>query len=235
MKIFITGGSSGIGAAIVDLLSKDGHEVTFTYFKNKNSHSDLKNCKGLFFDLNSEDSLKEITDHIKTSEYDALVNNLCTVPAREKFLKMQPSDFMDYILINLKSALLLSQVFSESLKKRSNSGSIVNILSSVTLGMPPAEMSSYITLKYALLGFTKSLAAELSRNDIRVNAVSPSMTKTDFISEIDERAIEMIENSLPMKRLAKPDEVSGIVKFLLSPEASYINGANIPVTGGSIC
>ena len=61
------------------------------------------------------------------------------------------------------------------------------------------------------------------------------MTKTDFISEIDERAIEMIENSLPMKRLAKPDEVSGIVKFLLSPEASYINGANIPVTGGSIC
>ena len=120
MKIFITGGSSGIGAAIVDLLSKDGHEVTFTYFKNKNSHSDLKNCKGLFFDLNSEDSLKEITEHIKTSEYDALVNNLCTVPAREKFLKMQPSDFMDYILINLKSALLLSQVFSESLKKRSN-------------------------------------------------------------------------------------------------------------------
>lgn len=235
MKVFITGGSSGIGAAIVDLLSKDNHEVTFTYFKNKTSHSNLTNCKGLFFDLNSEESLAEIIEHIKNSEYDALVNNSNLIAVQEKFLKTSPQRFMNYISSNLKAVVSLSQAFAESIKKRDSKGSIVNVLSSYTFGMPPAQLSAYVTLKYALLGLTKSLAVELLYNDIRVNAVSPSMTKTDFISEIDERAIEMIENSLPMKRLAKPEEVAGIVKFLLSAEASYINGANIPVTGGSIC
>jgi NAD(P)-dependent dehydrogenase (short-subunit alcohol dehydrogenase family) len=79
------------------------------------------------------------------------------------------------------------------------------------------------------------MAVEFIRYGIRVNAVSPAMTRTEFIADLPERFLEQMEASFPMERLASAAEVAGVIDFLLSPQASYISGANIPVSGGQTC
>jgi NAD(P)-dependent dehydrogenase (short-subunit alcohol dehydrogenase family) len=111
----------------------------------------------------------------------------------------------------------------------------VNVLTSYTLGMPPAKLATYVTSKHALLGLTRSMAVEFIRYGVRVNAVSPGMTRTDFLADLPQEFIEQVEAALPMERLATAAEVAAVIRFLLSPEASYINGANIPVCGGQAC
>ena len=90
-------------------------------------------------------------------------------------------------------------------------------------------------LKHALLGATKAWAAEFPRYGIRVNPVSPSMTRTNYLSDLPERLLQMLEEDLPLKRLAQPEEVARTIAFLLSPDASYIHGTNLPITGGAAC
>lgn len=114
-------------------------------------------------------------------------------------------------------------------------GAIVNVLTTYTLGVPPAKLAAYVTSKYALLGLTRSMAVEFIRYGVRVNAVSPGVTRTEFIADLPEMFVEQLEAGLPMRRLATPQEVAAVICFLLSVDASYINGANLPVTGGQSC
>ena len=95
-------------------------------------------------------------------------------------------------------------------------------------------MYSYIIAKYALLGFHASLVSEFVNLGIRVNAVSPSTVQTSFLSEVPESYVEMVEDTLPQKKLAQPIDVARVVCFLASEKSAYINGANIPITGGSV-
>src|SRR5262249_19544334 len=111
----------------------------------------------------------------------------------------------------------------------------VNVLTTYTLGLPPAKLSAYVTSKYALLGLTRSMAVEFVRYGVRVNAVSPGVTRTEFIADLPERFIEQMEAGLPMERIATPQEVASVICFLLSPEASYMTGVNVPVSGGQSC
>jgi NAD(P)-dependent dehydrogenase (short-subunit alcohol dehydrogenase family) len=87
-------------------------------------------------------------------------------------------------------------------------------------------------LKYLMLGLSRCQAAEFGPLNIRVNTVSPGMTRTDFLSDLPPRFIEVYEESLPMKRIARPEEVASVIKFLLCPGAAYVHDVNIPVTGG---
>jgi len=90
----------------------------------------------------------------------------------------------------------------------------------------------YTTAKFALLGLARSLAVELAGRRIRVNCVSPGFAETSLTSHIDPRLKEMIARSVPLKRLASPDEIASAVAFLLNPENGYLTGINLPVTGG---
>ncbi|MGD0947519.1 MAG: SDR family oxidoreductase [Candidatus Binatia bacterium] len=112
---------------------------------------------------------------------------------------------------------------------------VTGVLTSYTLGMPPAKLATYVTSKHASLGLTRSMAVEFIRYGIGVNAVSPGMTRTGFLADLPQQFIEQVEAALPMERLATAAEVAAVIRFLLSPEASYINGANIPVCGGQAC
>ncbi len=112
-------------------------------------------------------------------------------------------------------------------------GKIVFVLSSCTFNIPPGALSHYVTAKFALLGLARSLAAEYGPKHININSVSPSMVETAFLQNIPERMVEIAAAQSPWQRNATPQDVAGVIRFLLSSDADYITGANIPVSGGT--
>jgi NAD(P)-dependent dehydrogenase (short-subunit alcohol dehydrogenase family) len=110
-------------------------------------------------------------------------------------------------------------------------GRIINIGSIVGL-MGNAGQSNYSATKAGLLGFTKSLARELSSRNINVNSVSPGFIETDMTKALSSDQIEALTKNIPLGRIALPEEVSNVINFLLSDESSYITGENINVNGG---
>ncbi len=236
--ILVTGGSGGIGAALVSRLAGEGHTVVFTYCRNDEAARALAQRTGAeccHYDQTASESVSALAARVREGAFDALVNNAAPTVPRRPLLKTDPELFVGYQVAALRGVFELSQAFAEQARQRSVAGAIVNVLSSVTFSMPPAKQVPYVTSKYALLGLTKSMAVELIRHGVRVNAVSPGMTRTNFNAELPERFIEQVEASLPMERLATPNEVAAAICFLLSADASYITGANIPVSGGQVC
>lgn len=106
------------------------------------------------------------------------------------------------------------------------------MLSSATLNVPPAGMVEYTTVKYAMLGLMKALASEYKTAGININAVSPSMLETKFLANLHPSTVEASGAGHPKKRLGAPKDVIGTIEFLLSDEADFIHGVNLPVTGG---
>jgi 3-oxoacyl-[acyl-carrier protein] reductase len=237
-RVLVTGGSRGIGEALVRRLVSDGHHVVFTFCHSEaNAHAiaEATGAEPLRYDQSSVASVEELAATVRTGEFDALVNNASQPAQRRLLLKTDLESFVAYQTVALRGVLALSTAFVEQVRRRGGSGSIVNVLSSVTLGMPPAKLAVYVTSKHALVGLTRSMAAEFVRYGVRVNAVSPGMTRTEFIADLPERFIAQVEASLPMERLATAAEVAAVVRFLMSREASYVIGANIPVCGGEVC
>lgn len=236
--VLVTGGSGGIGSSLVRNLRADGREVTFTFQRQEDKARKLESqtgSKALHYDSSTPGSLEVLCSAVRESELDGLVNLAAHRVERQAFLKLDCERILERVQEGLLGPLRLSQAFAASCRDQKRSGAIVNVLTSYVLGLPPEKMLGYVMLKHALLGATRALAIELARYSIRVNAVSPAMTRTDYLSDLPERLIEMAEDGLPLKRLATPDEVSAVIAFLLSPSASYIQGANVPISGGTAC
>jgi 3-oxoacyl-[acyl-carrier protein] reductase len=134
--------------------------------------------------------------------------------------------------IELRSIVLILSRFLPLMAK-DGAGKVVFMLSSVCHGVPPKALAHYITTKYALLGLMKALAAEYADKNISINAVSPSMMDTSFLSDIPGKLIEISAAAHPLKRNASTQDIAPIIRFLLSPDSNYVTGANIPATGGS--
>lgn len=135
------------------------------------------------------------------------------------------------IQVHTLAALLKS--FLPTMTKGTEPGKVVVLSSSVTLGLPPKWLSSYSMVKYAQLGLVRAAAAEYAGKNVTINAVSPSMVSTRFLSDVPEKFVEMAASAHPYQRNARIDEVVPLLAFLLSPASDYITGANMPVTGGS--
>jgi NAD(P)-dependent dehydrogenase (short-subunit alcohol dehydrogenase family) len=238
MKTLVTGGNSGIGAALVHRLAQEGHEVTFTFCHNEDKARSVASDSGarcVRYDQSAPDSVAALARHLREAEFDSLVNNASQPAQRRLLSKIDAEAFIAYQAVAVRGVFELSQAFAEQARRRGAGGAIVNVLTSYTLGMPPAKLATYVTSKHALLGLTRSMAVEFIRYGIRVNAVSPGMTRTDFLADLPEQFIDQVEAALPMERLATAAEVAAVIRFLLSREASYINGVNIPVSGGQAC
>jgi 3-oxoacyl-[acyl-carrier protein] reductase len=108
------------------------------------------------------------------------------------------------------------------------------MLSSVVMNIPPKALTQYTTVKYALLGLVKSLASEYADKNIQINSISPSMVETKFLDNINEKLVELGAYNHPLKRNAIVRDITPIIKLLISKESDYMNGINIPITGGSI-
>lgn len=235
----ITGGYKGIGRGIVDVFLKYGAKVIVLDLDESVKDLNNDNVLAINVDIREKDAIKNAIEEgiNKFKKLDIIVNNagICKL---DSFLNMSDELRNFHFDININGTW---NVTKEGLKYLSSGSAIVN-LSSVTGPMvaDPGEVA-YATSKAAVLGFTKSLAAELASKNIRVNAIMPGYVHTPLVDSMavdsnpdnPNSVIEGIANAIPLKRLANPKEIGELAAFLASDEASYITGQGIVIDGGS--
>lgn len=237
----VTGGSRGIGEAIVRTLCEEGAFVIFTYNNNEEKAKSLVKelkAKGYFLqacqlDLNNYSSIENFNDVIisKQSNLDILINN-AGISKVGLFMDASKSEVDEMINTNLTGSILLSQF---AVKKMINKkkGSIVNI-SSIWGNVGASCEVLYSATKGGINIFTKALAKELGPSGIRVNSVAPGVIDTEMNKWMNETDRMNLEQEIPLDRFGDTKEVAKVVSFLCSDESSYVTGQIITVDGGMI-
>ncbi len=235
--VLVTGGSRGIGAAIVQTLAEAGATVAFTYSTQKEKAETILNqlpgSGHKIYQLNISDveQIESVTTQILTDfeKIDGVVNN-AGITKDQLILRMKNQDFADVIQTNLNSIFNISRIFSKHMLKN-RSGSFVNI-SSVVASTGNSGQTNYCASKAAIEGFTRSLALELASRNIRANCVAPGYVTSDMTNKLTEEQLKILNDKIPLGRPGYPTEVAAAVQFLLSDAASYMTGQTLHINGG---
>ena len=234
--ILVTGANRGIGLNIIQRLNNDGYTVIGTSRTDDGANIisqeiNSNGGKGLKMDVTNQESINSAIKNIQ-DEYGALyglVNN-AGVTNDNLLMRMTEEQWLSVIETNLTSIYRVTKSIIKDMMK-AREGRIVNIGSIVGM-MGNAGQSNYSASKSGLLGFTKSLARELSSRNINVNSISPGFIDTDMTKALSDEQIDNLSKNIPLGRIAESSEVSSVVSFLLSDDSSYITGENINVNGG---
>jgi len=233
----VTGGSRGIGRAIVLDLIHNGAKVLFTYLKSDEAAAilldEIKEVKGEAAAVKSDSreytQAKNVIDETlkRFGHLDILVNNAGII--KDKALMfMEPSEWRDVIETNLTGYFNMAKACIVTMMKQ-KSGNIVNISSVAGVVGTPRQVN-YSSAKAGIVGLTKSLAKEVASYNIRVNAVAPGYIETDMTKDLKNK--ENLLKMIPSGRLGKPEEVARVVSFLAGDKSNYITGQVIKVDGG---
>jgi 3-oxoacyl-[acyl-carrier protein] reductase len=231
-KAIITGGSRGIGLAIIKKLLSENYEIW--YLSRSEIQEELNGklhyvCCDIADHNKLEDSLKTI---IKEAEHiDLLINN-AGITKDNLIMRMKMEAWDDVININLTSAFITSKILSRTFLKQ-KSGSIINI-SSVVGVVGNAGQANYSASKAGLIGLTKTLAKEFASRGVRVNCIAPGFIETSMSDKLTDEQKSSIVDSIPLKRMGSAEDVANVASFLASSESSYITGQVICVDGGMV-
>lgn len=236
----VIGGSGGIGSETIRLLSVNGFKVCATYNNNKNNLEELKDSNKnniciYRMDLSDEASIKSALNEILKihTELDVIVYS-ASIPIKNKnIVSMQWKDFQEHLDLQVKGLFYVVQNLKNQLQAMHKTKFII-LLTEYCIGKPPAGISHYVSAKYCLMGFAKSMAVEFAKYNSTVNMISPGMVETNFISDLPPKLIEITAEANPLKRIATPRDVANVVLFLSSGESDYLNGVNITVNGGGV-
>jgi 3-oxoacyl-[acyl-carrier protein] reductase len=234
----VTGGTRGIGRAIVEALAEAGARVAFTYRSSADEAAAIveeleeqgTEALSLQGDVADFDVAQTHVDAVldEWGALDVLVNN-AGITRDGLMLRLQEEDWDAVLDTNLKGVFNFSKAAYRPMMR--SGGAIVNI-SSVVGTTGNAGQTNYAASKAGIVGFSKSLAKELGSRGVTVNVVAPGYVQTDMTDELDENTRETILDAVPLDRLAEPSEIADAVLFLASPAADYVTGHVLHVNGG---
>lgn len=235
----VTGGSRGIGRAIALRLAESGADVALIYAGNQAAADETAQqvrelgvrAMAVQCDVSDAQQAAAAIKQVRAElgPIDILVNN-AGITRDGISLRMKPGDFRRVIDVNLTGAFLMAQAAMSDFVQR-RSGRIINISSASGL-MGNAGQANYSAAKAGMIGLTKTLARELAGRGVTVNAVAPGFVKTEMTAAMNEAALSEGLKSVPMGRMAEPEEIAEAVAFLASDRAAYITGTVLSVNGG---
>jgi 3-oxoacyl-[acyl-carrier protein] reductase len=235
----VTGGSRGLGKTIALQLANDGAQVVVNYATSGDKAEEVVaaiqagggKAIAMKADVSNLDEVEKMVDTIyeQFGRIDILVNN-AGVTRDALLISMERADWDKVIATNLGGIFNCSKSVAKYMMMQ-KSGRIIN-MSSVAGERGGRGQSNYAASKGAVNAFTRSVAMELARKNVTVNAVAPGVVETEMSSEVIRRAQDIILNSVALKRLGQPEEIAKVVAFLASDDSSYITGEVIRVDGG---
>jgi len=231
---FVTGGTRGIGRAIIERLKADGLKVAAGYSGNDaaaqacSRELDVMVVKG---NVGQFEDCRRAVDAVEAElgPVDVLVNN-AGITRDGAFHKMTPEQWSDVIRVNMDSMFNMTRQVIEGMRERSF-GRIVNI-SSINGQKGQVGQTNYSAAKAGMIGFTKALALENAKKGVTVNAIAPGYIDTEMVQAVPEPVLQGIIAQIPVGRLGRGEEIADVVSFLAGERAGYVTGATIAINGG---
>ena len=232
----ITGGSRGIGSALVRTFAAEGAKVAFTYRSSAGPANELvaelgDNVKAYQSDAADFAAAGELIKQVTTDlgNINVLINN-AGVTRDTLLLRMSEEQWDTVMDNNLKSIFNLTKHALRPLMK-AGGGSVIN-MSSIVGVIGQAGQANYAASKAGIIGFSKSLAKEMGSRNIRCNVIAPGFISTDMTDELSEDVQKKYFENIPLKRFGEPEEIAKVCVFLASDMSSYVNGQVLGVDGG---
>jgi len=231
---FVTGGTRGIGRAIVERLKADGLQGAAGYSGNHEAAKAAAAALGLMMVKgnvggfeHSEPAVQAVTAEL--GPIDVLVNN-AGITRDGFFHKMTPAQWGDVIRVNMDSVFNMTRQVIEGMRERSW-GRIINI-SSINGQKGQVGQTNYSAAKAGMIGFTKALALENAKKGITVNCIAPGYIDTEMVMAVPQNVLDAIVGQIPVGRLGKGEEIADMVAFLAGERAGYVTGATLSLNGG---
>jgi acetoacetyl-CoA reductase len=230
----VTGGTRGIGRAIVERLKADGLKVAAGYSGNEEAAQAcsrelgvmvVKGNVGVFEDCRI--AVEQVAAEL--GPVDVLVNN-AGITRDGAFHKMTVDQWVEVVSVNMNSVFNMTRQVIEGMRER-GFGRIINI-SSINGQKGQVGQTNYSAAKAGMIGFTKALALENAKKGVTVNAIAPGYVDTEMVHAVPEKVLQAIIDQIPVGRLGRGEEIADVVSFLAGERASYVTGATLTINGG---
>src|SRR5215831_16731544 len=235
----VTGGSRGIGRAIVEAFASEGAKVAIVYRGSKEAAEALVGhvrqaggtAVAMQTDVTDPKAAQQCADQVEKElgPIDILVNNAGVIHD-DLFVRMEPEHWQDVLQTNLGGTYNFCRAVAFPMMKR-RGGRIVNI-SSIAAEHVNQGQTNYAASKGAINALTRALAVELASRNVTVNAIAPGFIETDMSESVRNKAGDILKKLIPMRRLGQPEDVARVAVFLASPDSAYITGQVLTVDGG---
>jgi 3-oxoacyl-[acyl-carrier protein] reductase len=235
----VTGGSRGIGRAVVKAFAAEGAKVAFVYRGSQQAADTLAaevaaaggTAMALQCDVANLEAVQACVEKVQKDwgRIDILVNNAGIIKD-DLFVRMEPADWNAVLQTNLGGAYNFCKAVAYPMM-RQRSGRIINVSSVAAEHVNPGQ-TNYAASKGAINSFTKALAVELASRGVTVNAIAPGFIETDMSEAVRNKAGDLIKKMIPMRRLGSPDDIARVAVFLAGPDSAYLTGQVLTVDGG---
>lgn len=235
-KIVVTGSNRGIGYSICKRLIEDGFDILMVDYDAeiietaKNLKSKNNSAEGIICDVSDYDSCQKAFENVNKNDIYGIVNN-AGINRDTLFKNMTYKEWDSVIRTDLYSVFNITKVFIDNMIEN-NCGRIVNVSSASWQGN--IGQANYSAAKAGIIGFTKTLARELGKYNIKTNAVVPGFIKTPMTDKLPDKIKDKFIEKIPLKKIGLPEDVANAVSFLMDYKSSYINGDLIEIGGGLV-